>query len=124
VGAPGAGPLGASQAKVVSGAGSATLHSFDATTAREQFEFAVSSAGDANADGFDDIAVGSPTADPSGMTNAERLTLFSGMNGAILFTVNGPGLSANFGWTVAPVGDVTGDGRGDIAVGAPGTDGA
>lgn len=87
---------------------------------------AVSSAGDVNGDGFDDLIIGGPNANniagvtyvvfgganvgASGTINLSTLTNASG------FRFTGPGPS-NLGLTVSSAGDVNGDGIDDLAVG-------
>jgi FG-GAP repeat len=83
---------------------------------------AVSSAGDVNGDGFDDILIGARSNDTNG-TQAGRAYLFHG-------PLEGPhaALEADaiisgdpfdeMGWSVAPAGDVNGDGFDDVLVGA------
>jgi hypothetical protein len=83
---------------------------------------AVSSAGDVNADGFDDILIGARSNDTNGI-QAGRAYLFYG-------PITGPhsALEADaiisgdpfdeLGWSVAPAGDVNGDGFDDVVVGA------
>ncbi|UCH87699.1 MAG: FG-GAP repeat protein [Dehalococcoidia bacterium] len=76
-------------------------------------------AGDVNGDGKADIAVGAVTENVSGNSWQGRVYVFSGDDGSLLFTLDTPNPQeyANFGQSVA-AGDVNGDGKADIAVGA------
>jgi len=83
---------------------------------------AVSSAGDVNADGFDDILIGARSNDTNG-TQAGRAYIFNGPltgpHGALEADaiISGDPFD-ELGWSVAPAGDVNGDGFGDVLVGA------
>jgi len=98
-----------------------------------------SSAGDFNGDGFADILVGAPGADPGGSTNGGSVyVLFGKPSGfgdidlanfspADGFRIDGSAQSAYFfdvgsltGFSVASAGDIDGDGYSDLIVGAPG----
>lgn len=86
------------------------------------FGKAIAGVPDVNGDGRGDIVVGAWTAETSQFTpNEGVLYVFSGMNGALLYSVDSPDdqTDGNFGFSVAGVPDVNGDGRGDILVGAP-----
>ncbi|MER5704036.1 FG-GAP and VCBS repeat-containing protein [Micromonospora sp. NPDC002296] len=86
--------------------------------------------GDVNGDGLDDLAVGSPGETVNGAASTGSVTVLHGSPtglttaGAQLFTQDTPGVPSDaesidtFGSAVA-VGDVTGDGYDDLAVGAP-----
>jgi hypothetical protein len=91
----------------------------------------VSSAGDVNGDGFDDLLIGAESADPNGENLAgESYVVFghssgfsspfdlSTLNGANGFRINGEGPTSLFGNSVRFAGDVNGDGFGDIIIGA------
>ena len=75
--------------------------------------------GDVNGDSKGDIAVGAYQEDVGGPLDQGRAYVFSGANGSLLFTLDTPNPRPGgyFGSSVA-VGDVNGDGEGDIAVGA------
>ncbi|HUR28651.1 MAG TPA: integrin alpha, partial [Planctomycetota bacterium] len=45
--------------------------------------------------------------------------LYSGANGSLLWSIQGPNSGSSFGASLAALGDVDGDGRGDLAIGAP-----
>ena len=72
-------------------------------------------AGDFDADGKIDLAVG----DPSFANSTGRVTVHSGRNGVLLASFDGPSVGASFGATLAHVGDVDADGVPDLFVGAP-----
>jgi len=90
---------------------------------------AVAGAGDVNGDGRDDVIVGAPVADAGGMSNAGRSYVVFGRNatsgidlsmlGGTGFFIDGASGSDLAGTAVAGVGDVDGDGRADVVVGAP-----
>src|SRR5690349_6089496 len=83
----------------------------------------ISSAGDADDDGIQDIAIGEPGATTSGQANAGAVSVISSALGTTIhrFDLGGSSLSgARFGSVIADLGDVDLDGYDDLAVGAPG----
>jgi hypothetical protein len=95
-----------------------------------QFGLSVSTAGDVNNDGFDDVVVGAPFFD-------DNLNGYPSVGKAYVYAGSGAGLGAahiwddwgddesfaNFGWSVSGGGDVNGDNFDEIIVGAPYADG-
>ena len=96
--------------------------------------YSVSGAGDVNGDGLTDLVVGAPYADPVGTTSAgESYVVFGRDAGTAVsladvasgtggFVINGIDGSDGSGWSVSGAGDVNGDGRADLIVGAYGAD--
>jgi hypothetical protein len=105
-------------ARVLSGKTGAILYTFKGASANDFFGVCVSNAGDVNNDGFDDVVVGAPYADTNGSA-AGMARVFSGQNGAILYTFKGTAAGDNFGISVSGAGDVNNDGFADVIVGAP-----
>jgi hypothetical protein len=91
----------------------------------------VDSAGDVNGDGFGDVIVGAPDADPFGRTDAGESYVIYGKAGGIGnidlatlttaqgFKLSGAAAGDASGTSVSGAGDINGDGIEDIIVGAP-----
>lgn len=78
------------------------------------FGTALANAGDVDGDGFLDwILAGDP--DPA-LPGEQLVYVHSGLDGSRLLTLRGDAYSEQFGGAVAGLGDVDGDGRGDVAV--------
>jgi hypothetical protein len=92
--------------------------------------FSVSSAGDVNNDGLDDLIVGAKNADPNGINNAgasyvvfgkadnTAVNLSAIASGTGGFVINGQFSGSRSGQSVSSAGDVNGDGFDDLIVGA------
>ena len=98
---------------------------------RDQLGISVSSAGDVNKDGFDDVIIGALGADPNGRSSAgESYVVFgsdsgfgasfnlSSLDGTNGFTINGVDGGDFSGYSVSGAGDVNGDGFDDLIIGA------
>jgi len=74
-------------------------------------------AGDVDGDGHDDVIVGSYTANVGAVQQAGRVRVYSGRDGSILTTLDGPrGPGTQFGFDALALGDLDGDDRIDFAV--------
>jgi VCBS repeat-containing protein len=89
----------------------------------------VSSAGDVNGDGFDDLIVGAYTDDPNGSNSGASFVVFGKTDGTKIelsdveagtggFVINGVSADDKSGYSVSAAGDVNGDGFDDLIVGA------
>ncbi|MFO0875297.1 MAG: FG-GAP-like repeat-containing protein [Phycisphaerales bacterium] len=86
------------------------------------FGFAVGAVPDANGDGKAEYIVGAPQEDPGAApSNSGRAYVYSGGNGALLFTLASSNAESQgqFGYAVAGTPDLGGNGSGDLIVGAP-----
>lgn len=90
----------------------------------DRFGWSVAGGGDFDGDGFEDVAVGAPRHD-GGATNNGAVYLYRGSAGSgALFAgaLAGRAGGDELGTSVSMSGDWDGDGRNDIAAGAPGSD--
>ena len=125
IGAPGL-DGGSGRAFVYRGSSSGLETAASWTTVGEAFAqlgASVATAGDLNADGFQDVIVGSPGANNS----AGRADVFLGSRTGLLrtrwWTAAGSQPGEGFGVSVAGIGSINGTPYGDIVVGAPDYDG-
>ncbi len=93
----------------------------------------VSGAGDVNGDGFDDVLVGAPGADPNGSSSGSIYVVFgkvggfgatmdlSSLDGNNGFRLDGASAGDDSGSSVSNAGDVNGDGFDDLIIGAAGS---
>ncbi len=93
---------------------------------------ALAGIGDVNGDGYDDILIGAPGADPGGLTDAGEAYLVYG-GPALVGKISLASADARFtgmavgdgaGSAVSGAGDIDGDGRADLLIGAPQADSA
>ena len=95
-----------------------------AEAAEIAFGFAVASAGDVNADGFDDVIIGAPRFESSSaQSNEGKVYLFLGSEDGLAaeadwtYECNLP--TSSCGYALSSAGDINKDGYDDIIIGAP-----
>ncbi len=92
------------------------------------FGFSVASAGDVNADGYDDVIVGALVGEGETSVEGEAYVFLgsaSGLAAAPAWTAHpADQIAAHFGYSVSSAGDVNGDGYADVVVGAKDWSGA
>ena len=106
----------------------------DGGTTGDNFGFSVSSAGDINDDGIDDVMIGARGADHNGSFSGSSYVVFgssspfsavvgaSSLNGSTGFRLDGFTTGDQFGYSVSDAGDVNGDGIDDVIIGARSAD--
>src|SRR5262249_62427219 len=104
----------------------------DGANAYDYAGTSVAPAGDVNGDGHGDLLIGAPGADSNGRYSAGSAYVVYGKTsntnvdlaslGDGGFRIDGAKAYDSAGTSVAPGGDVNGDGRADVLVGAPGAD--
>jgi hypothetical protein len=92
--------------------------------------YSVSSAGDVNGDGFDDVIIGARVADPNGNSSGASYVVFgqaggfpddfelSNLDGRNGFQISGEFAYDFSGVSVSSAGDINGDGFDDVIIGA------
>ncbi|MCB8949960.1 MAG: FG-GAP repeat protein [Ardenticatenaceae bacterium] len=115
-----AGPFGGGEAYVFSGADGSIVYTLTPKVPEDASvfgQFFASGAGDYDADGVPDIFIGDYNATVDGVAGTGNAFIFSGADGRRLATFNGREPGAGFGPGRA-VADFTGDGYGDLVMGA------
>ncbi len=104
---------------VYSGADGHVLFDVSGKTGQQKMGGVTVNVGDVNGDGFDDLVL-SDNSDTLAV-DAGAGNLISGRTGRLLYRYDGLGAGDSCG-IAGPLGDVNGDGRPDVAIGAPGAD--
>jgi FG-GAP repeat protein len=118
VGSPGA--PGGGRVRLFSGADASVLFQLFPSVSSGALGWSVADAGDTTGDGIPEVVAGNPgTLGTSGLltpSSPGRVQVFSGADGSTALLVTGTG---TFGYAVGRAGDLDGDGRFDILIGAP-----
>ncbi len=105
---------GSGEIRIYSGATGLLIRSHAGLNAGDQLGFSVVGVGDLNGDGHGEVLTGNP-----GVGNGGGATVFSGIDGSVLYTLTAASPNDQFGTDVASVEDVNFDNVPDFAVGAP-----
>lgn len=128
-GATGLGASGSLELSTLNGANGFVINGIDES---DRSGVSVAAAGDINGDGEDDLIIGANYAEPNGVSEAgESYVIFGGpglgasgaielasLNGSNGFVLNGAAAGDRSGGSVAPAGDLNGDGFADVVIGA------
>jgi hypothetical protein len=101
---------------VVSGANGGIIRTHFGSAAQVALGTTLEGCGDVDGDGVDDYAAGTPAAN----AGLGTIQIWSGQSGALIQSFNGSSLTGTIGNQIASVVDMNGDGRRDLAIGAPG----
>ncbi len=102
--------------RIFSGATGATWLTLHGTAPQQVSGTSIAGIGDVDGDGRADLAIGSPFF--AGSPSPGLVRVHSGRDGSVLWVASGTTAQDQFGGSVAGIGDVDGDGRPDVLVGA------
>ncbi|MCE9594368.1 MAG: hypothetical protein K8S98_09240 [Planctomycetes bacterium] len=103
--------------EILSGSSGATIRTLWRLDPRSRVELCWDAGGDVDGDGVGDLLIGRPRVD-GGATGSGVVLVVSGASGATLLEIRGVRPHESLGASVAFIGDVIDDGRGDFVVGA------
>ena len=104
---------------VHSGVDGVQIWGYMGALAGDQTGYSVSEIGDIDDDGISDYMFSSTGSDIN-LENSGRVDVFTGKNGARLYTFFGEGVNHAFGTSISNAGDVNGDSYPDMIISAPG----
>ncbi|MDD5033005.1 MAG: FG-GAP-like repeat-containing protein, partial [Candidatus Pacebacteria bacterium] len=101
-------------------------YTFSGGANNDYLGWSVSSAGDVNGDGYNDVIVGAPYVNGAGTDRGQAYIYYGGssMNNTADVTFTGGADNDQLGYSVSSAGDVNGDGYDDVIVGALNVNGA
>lgn len=102
---------------VFSGANGSAIHRVDGTQDLGALGGAVAALGDVDGDTVPDFAAGAQWFDDSGFSNSGRVEVYSGVNGALLWAIDGSHTNNFVGSALAVAEDANGDSIPDLLVG-------
>jgi hypothetical protein len=114
-----ASPSGIGFVRAYSGASGAVLYTIHGPAGGEWAYLTLAPAGDLDEDGRADFYIGAPWVDAQGIDSGE-LRAHSGADGSLIYKLSGPP-GAEFGQSIARVGDLDGDGKDEVVIGSPKT---
>ncbi len=104
--------------EIRSGLDGSVLHAIEGAAAFGRLGSALSFAGDVDGDGRPDVAAAAPFEDAT-LVGEGRACVVSGRDGSIVRAWTGQSAGAWFGYSLARIGDLDGDGFDELAAGAP-----
>jgi len=112
----------AGAAYLIDGSSYRRLQTFYGEKTDARLGYSVAGVPDVDGDRFGDLILGSPRYSGVGSWSG-RVYVYSGQSGKLVYTLDGDAATAQFGYSVAGLEDLDGDGRGEILVGAYGRNG-
>jgi hypothetical protein len=109
----------AGMARILSGRDGSTLRTFRGEAPNDFFGHCVAGVGDVTGDGVPDIGVGAWQARPAGDSSGSAYVI-SGADGSVVWRFDGTAQQHRVGFSMWSAGDIDGDGRDDVIVGATG----
>jgi len=109
----------AGSAYVYSGLNGALLYQKDGAAAYDWLGCSVAGAGDVNGDGYADFIIGADSTRPGGRRGAGSAYVYSGLDSMLFYWKGGAAAGDLLGYSVAGIGDINGDGKADVIIGAP-----
>ncbi len=101
------------------GGGADQMYQWNGVDFRDYFGNAIANAGDVNNDGYDDVVIGAPGRSTGAFSDNGTAFVYSGLDGTVLYSLEGNQSGDDFGEAVSGAGDVNSDGFDDFLIGAP-----